>query len=149
MSQAKPMPNPNLNCRECGAVNDPGASECWLCQRRDWRGPARFPTSPKPAPSQMSDGAWPIIALVLGLVVVGGVAIAPGLIIVLLIFVLPAWGLAEWVAHRRRRRGLPTSATRKVAWILMLTIVLPILLGVAVFIALWLICMANGPPNFH
>jgi MFS superfamily sulfate permease-like transporter len=24
-------------CRHCGATNDAGASECWLCQRRDWR----------------------------------------------------------------------------------------------------------------
>ncbi len=24
-------------CRGCGAANAPGAPECWLCHRRDWR----------------------------------------------------------------------------------------------------------------
>jgi hypothetical protein len=147
MSHAGPMPSPNLHCRECGAVNDPGASECWLCQRRDWRQPHRSPTSPKPAPASTSVDAWPIIGLVLGLVLVGAVAVAPGLIIVLMIFVLPAWGGAEWVAYRRRRRGLPTSTARKIGCILVLTIVIPVLLCAALFIALWLICMVNGPPN--
>lgn len=33
MSLAKPEPT----CWDCGAANDPGASECWLCHRRDWR----------------------------------------------------------------------------------------------------------------
>jgi hypothetical protein len=147
MSQAEPRPDPDLMCRECGATNDPGSSECWLCHRPDWHGPARSPTAPKLSPpQQMSDGAWPIIALVLGLLAIGGVAVAPGLIIVLLIFVLPAWGGAEWVAYRRRRRGLSTSAARKIGCILVLTIVLPILLCVALFIAFWLICMVNGNP---
>ena len=30
------------SCRHCGATNDPGASECWLCQRKDWREPPRI-----------------------------------------------------------------------------------------------------------
>jgi hypothetical protein len=33
VSKAKP----ELRCRDCGAPNDPGGRECWLCQRRDWR----------------------------------------------------------------------------------------------------------------
>jgi hypothetical protein len=32
VSQAKPEPR----CWDCGAPNDPGARECWLCHRRDW-----------------------------------------------------------------------------------------------------------------
>jgi hypothetical protein len=147
MSQAEPMPNPNLNCRECGAVNDPGASECWLCQRRDWRGPSPSPTAPKPVPQQVSESVAPLVTLVV--VVLGGLAIAPGLIIVLLIFSLPAWGIAEWLAYRRRRRGLPTSIAMKASWIVGLAIGLPILLSVALFIAVWMICMINGAPNFH
>ena len=147
MSQADPRPKPDLTCCECGATNDPGASECWLCQRRDWRGPARFPTSPNTRAfgdvrlcvghhraRSGHGGAW-------------GRRDRSGLVIVLLIFVLPAWGGAEWIAYRRRRRGLPTSATRKVAWILVLTILIPILLGVALFIAVWVICMSGGPIN--
>jgi hypothetical protein len=35
MSETKPSPEPT--CWDCGAANDPGASECWLCHRRDWR----------------------------------------------------------------------------------------------------------------
>jgi ribosomal protein L40E len=33
MSEAALAPT----CRHCGATNDPGASECRLCRRRDWR----------------------------------------------------------------------------------------------------------------
>ncbi len=36
MSQPEPRPLPEPTCCECGATNDPGASECWLCQRRNW-----------------------------------------------------------------------------------------------------------------
>jgi ribosomal protein L40E len=150
MSQAEPTPNSDLTCRDCGAVNDPGATECWLCQRRDWRGPPRFPMSPKPAPlSPTSGNASSLIGLTLGLVALGGIVIAPGLVIGLLIVVLPAWAGAAWIAHRRRNRGLPTSTTRKVVWIVVLSILLPILLGVALFIAFWLICLMTGPPTFR
>ena len=151
MSQSDPMPNPNLNCRECGATNYPDASECWLCQRRDWRGPPRFSTSPKPEPSSDSGHGPALIGLTLalGLVALGALAMVPGLAIGLLILVVPPWIGAEMIANRRRNRGLPTSATRKVAWILVLTILIPILLGVALFIAFWMICLVAGPPNFH
>ena len=37
MSQAESQPKPDLTCWDCGAANDPDASECWLCQRRNWR----------------------------------------------------------------------------------------------------------------
>ncbi len=144
MSQAEPRPTPNLTCCECGATNDPGASECWLCQRRDWRGRPRSSPAPMPAPTRLSDAAGPIIALVLGLLAIGGIAMAPGLIIVLLIFALPAWAGAEWIAHRRRRRGLPTSATRKVMWIVLLTFLFLIVVSAALFIAFWLICLSMG-----
>ena len=40
-------PEPELTCRHCGASNHPGSSECWLCQRRDWR-IARLPTEDRP-----------------------------------------------------------------------------------------------------
>ncbi|MGP0067245.1 MAG: hypothetical protein ACLQGP_27080 [Isosphaeraceae bacterium] len=149
MSQAQPTPNPNLNCRECGAVNDPGASECWLCNRRDWRGPPRFPTSPKPAPPPMSDHSNALIGVTLGLVALGGLVIAPGLVLAMVIVVAPAWAVAEVIANRRRNRGLPTSTTRKFVWIVVLTFLLPILLGLALFIAFWLICMMSSPAGFR
>ncbi len=37
MNPSKPDPMPEPTCRECGATNEPGATECWLCQRRDWQ----------------------------------------------------------------------------------------------------------------
>jgi ribosomal protein L40E len=39
-------------CRHCGATNDSGASECWLCQRRDWREDPKVPS--KNSPSQLT-----------------------------------------------------------------------------------------------
>jgi hypothetical protein len=151
MSQVESEPRWSGPCRDCGAENDPAASECWLCHRRDWRGPSRLPSSPKPAPSRMDDDLFPKIALAaLGMVVLGGLAIAPGLVIGLLIVVLPPFVGAEIIAKRRQNRGLPTSTTRKVAWIVALAVLLPILLSVALTIALWLICLVNGSPtNFH
>jgi hypothetical protein len=97
----------------------------------------------------MSDHGSALIGPALCLVTLGAVVIAPGLVIGLLIPVLPAWAVAEGIARRRRRRGLPISTTRKVVWIVGLTILVPILLGVALFIALWLVCLVTGPPSFH
>lgn len=37
-SRSKPKPKSDLKCRHCRAPNDLDATECWLCQRRDWRG---------------------------------------------------------------------------------------------------------------
>lgn len=38
MSPPELEPKAELTCSECGARNEPGATECWLCQRRDWEG---------------------------------------------------------------------------------------------------------------
>ena len=38
-SRSKPKPKSEAKCRHCRAPNDLDAPECWLCQRRDWRGP--------------------------------------------------------------------------------------------------------------
>jgi nitrate reductase NapE component len=148
MSQVEPKPKPDLTCWDCGAANDPAASECWLCQRRNWREPPRSSMPPKPDPEPTSGNATALFGLVLGLMMLG-MAIAPGLVIGLLILVVPSWVGAEIIAHRRRNRGLPTSTTRKVVWIVVLAILLPILLSVALFIALWMICLVTGPPSFH
>ena len=143
---SQPMPEPT--CWDCGATNDPGASECWLCQRRDWRATPGSPVPMKSEPSPTSGHASGLVALALGLVALGAVVIAPGLVLGLLIVVLPAWAVAEHIAHRRRNRGLPTSTTRKLVWIAVLSVVMPMLF-VALFIALWMICMVTGPPTFH
>jgi hypothetical protein len=157
------IPNPEPTCWDCGAANDPGASECWLCHRRDWRRSPRDPMPMKPEPSPTSGHRSPLGALALGLVVIGVVAIAPALVLVvievyelgpwlvfgLLIFVAPAWFGAVVIARRRRKRGLPTSIARKLAWIAVLTITIPIVLVVALIIAVGLVCRFTGPPNLH
>jgi hypothetical protein len=38
-SRSGPKPKSDLKCRHCRAPNDLDAQECWLCQRRNWRGP--------------------------------------------------------------------------------------------------------------
>jgi len=148
MSQAGPTPDPNLTCRDCGASNDRDASECWLCQCRDWRRPPRFGTSAKPAASWISDDGlkWtrPLMVVTLGLVGTGSAIIAPGLVLLLVPVVLPAWYGAEWIAQRRRDRGLQTSTTKKVAWIVALTILLPILGFASLCIAVYLLCLVSG-----
>ncbi len=136
-------------CWDCGAANDEGASECWLCQRRDWRRPPRVPllikSEPMPEPG---NGSGPV-GLALALVLLGCVVIAPRFVFGLLIFVLPAWAVAEYIARRRRNRGLPTSMARKLVWIAVLTVTLPIVLGVAIFTAVALICQFSPPGSFH
>ena len=37
MSAASSPSEQDRECWECGAENDLGAAECWLCRRRDWR----------------------------------------------------------------------------------------------------------------
>jgi hypothetical protein len=65
VSQAKPEPR----CWDCGAPNDPGARECWLCHRRDWLSGAIVSPSKGGAPrrstwDQFSKGD---VAVLLGL----------------------------------------------------------------------------------
>ena len=44
MSEAPLAPN----CRHCGATNDSVASECWQCERRDWRETPKIPSRHSP-----------------------------------------------------------------------------------------------------
>jgi len=117
MSQAHSAPKPELTCWDCGATNDPGASECWLCQRREWfsdgvRGPA------KTGGSQGGDRAG---RRVVGIVVVGAIAILGAAM------ALDLWNLAyRWIfllalallvpvlliiRTRRRKRPVPGQPT--------------------------------------
>jgi hypothetical protein len=140
---SEPMPEPN--CWDCGAPNDPGASECWLCQRRDWR---KFPglrTRPSPPPNLPTHGplstiaGWMVVIAVIA-VELGLSVTAPGLAVVLLVSVVPALAVTELKAYRRRRRGEPMSTGERVAWIFGLTILIPILLFVALVVALFMYC---------
>jgi len=73
-------------------------------------------------------------------VAAGVIRLAPGLGIVLLISALPAWAIAEVRARRRRHRNQPMSGPEKALWIIGLTILIPVLLIVALVIALFLLC---------
>ncbi len=132
-------------CWDCGAANDEGASECWLCQRREWRRAPRVPMPMKPEPAPESGGGSNLVGVALAVVLLGSVVIAPGFALGLAIFVLPAWAVAEHIAHRRRKRGLPTSMARRLVWIAVLTIIIPIAVGIAVM----LICQFSPPGSFH
>jgi hypothetical protein len=155
MSPSKTKPKSDLVCWDCGATNDLGASECWLCHRRDWHeffgslSGTKPAIKPPPAPSPTLNTGWRLIVPALVAVGLGSVLLAPGLVILLLISVLPAWAIAEAIAHRRRKQGLPISTPGKVAWIVALSIVMPFLLGMALLITLFLICLTSGPPTFH
>jgi hypothetical protein len=87
-------PKAELTCWDCGATNDEGASECWLCHRRSWLRPPALPMVPKLAPEPSpepspSAGLIPV-ALALGVVGLGSLLLAPWLSIPLLIVVLLA-----------------------------------------------------------
>jgi hypothetical protein len=139
---SQPMTEPT--CWDCGATNDPGASECWLCHRGDWDkdpGIRWLPSGPdRPRRGPMSTIAgWMILIAVIG-VAIGLFRETPGLAFILLVSVAPALAVTEVKAYRRRRRGEPMSAWERTFWLLGLTILIPILAAVALFVALFAYC---------
>jgi hypothetical protein len=144
-SRSEPRPKPDLICWECGATNDPGSSECWLCQRRDWnRYPA--PRARRAAPLQLPRrGPLSTIAgLMIGIAILG-VAIglfreAPGLTVFLLISVAPALAITELKARGRYRRGDPMSIGERILRVVVLMILIPILVVLALVVALFAYC---------
>jgi ribosomal protein L40E len=133
-------------CWDCGATNDPGASECWLCHRRNWRADAASPASRSVATTSERAGlTWihsvdsVVIVLALAVVESGVAMVAPGLGIILLILLIPAWVITEW---RARRRDTPMSAPRKLAWIVVATVLIPVVLALSPLIAFFAICTA-------
>jgi hypothetical protein len=133
-------------CWECGASNTPGSSECWLCQRRDWNrypGPRRRHPSPPDLPRRRplsTIAGWMIAIAVIG-VAIGLFREAPGVAILLLVSVVPALAITELKARGRLRRGDPMSAWERIARILALTILIPILVIGALAIALFTFCL--------
>jgi hypothetical protein len=137
-----PKPEPESTCWDCGASNHPTSSECWLCQRRDWRkSPGVRPrqtTPPTRGPLSTIAGWMVLIALVA--VFAGIFRAAPGLAIALLVCILPAWAITEVGAARRRRRDDPMSRMERALWIVALTIMIPIVVITALGIALFAYC---------
>ncbi len=138
-------PRPETICWSCGAPNDVGSSECWLCQRRDWnRYPGIRRRRPAPVPSGRgpltTSGGWTVLIAAIG-VALAIVVLAPPLAVVLVASAVPALVVTEFKVYRRRRRGEPVSGWQRLVWLLGFTILFPILL-VALVICLFAICMA-------
>jgi hypothetical protein len=66
---------------------------------------------------------------------------APGLAVLLLVSVVPALLFTEVKARRRHRRGEPMSPAERAAWFLGMTFLIPIVLAMALFAALFLFCL--------
>ncbi len=142
----KAGPTPRFNCRFCNAPNDPGSSECWLCQRRGWQpnmGPSpAFGTTirPQPAP-RMTIGGLMIVIAVIG-VLLGLMVLVPPVAIVLIISAVPAFIVTEFKDFRRRRNGVAGLTTlQKAGWFIGLTVMIPVTCGAAL-IAVVLVCMS-------
>ncbi len=108
MSRAESTEAHELTCWDCQAPNDADASECWLCQRRDWRADSRAVATE--AFGEIDKSSLGLVAL--AVVALGLVFLAPGLVIPLFLLV-PAWGIHEWRACRRSGPDLRFLAALK------------------------------------
>jgi hypothetical protein len=146
---SKMTPNPEPACWDCGATNDPGASECWLCQRTDWK---KYPglRRGRPAPElprrrpMSTIAGWMILIAAIG-VAVGLFREAPGLAVSLLVSIAPALAITEVKAYRRQHRGVPMTIPERIAMVLILAIVIPILVIIALVVALFTYCFLISP----
>jgi hypothetical protein len=144
MSQAKPGPEPELRCWDCGAVNDYGSSECWLCQRRDWRR-HRVPGHDETAPVPVTL-AGPFASLAGFMILLTAIAVLFGLYgeptwlpFALLIGATLAMAITEVKANRRRQRGDAMSGMERFLWLVGLMIVIPVALIAARAAALFVV----------
>ncbi|WP_165224665.1 hypothetical protein [Aquisphaera insulae] len=152
--QPKPQPPPGgeLFCLRCGARNDPGSAECWLCGER-----ALSTARPVgPSPGRPSGGNPFVFTIAGGMLVIAVVAVclalyanAPGLLVLLAATVAPALAIVQVQARRRRRRGDPMSGAERFGCFMVYLILAPVLLIGAAIIALLIYCSVVGGPNFH
>ena len=134
-------PDPEPTCWDCGAPNSHGSSECWLCQRRDWnRYPGHRRRAARERGALSTIRGWMVLIAGTGVVLALFIA-SPALGFILSASAVPAMFVTEFIAFRRRRRGEPMGGRQRLAWIVGLTILFPILL-VAVGISLFAVCMA-------
>jgi hypothetical protein len=143
MSEAPLAPT----CRECGATNDVGASECWLCQGRNWKQPPG-PRDRRPAPDRSERGSTPAIGgwLLLCAVIAVGIGLfreAPGVAIFLLVSLAPALFVTEMRVIRLRGRGDSMPDLDRIAMVILLMIVIPILVVLALGVGFFTICFGH------
>ena len=102
--------SPNYICRQCGALNDFGSSECWLCQSPNWRGilAREHGHNDAPAPRGLFGSTMVSIVLIAMAAVIAGIGEARrGLAIALVFCVLTAW------ASRKSRRPAAVVETSR------------------------------------
>lgn len=143
---SQPGSEREIPCRYCNAPNDPGSSECWLCQRRGWRpltglSPAHeSPIRVQPRPVTTIGKLMIVIAVIA--VFLALEVLAPPVAVALMVSAVPAWIVTEFKDYRRRCRGEERySPGRKFALFLGLTILFPIFCGAAL-IAVVVLCIA-------
>ena len=219
MSRMESQPMPEQTCWDCGAVSRPGAPECWLCHRRDWRREELT----VPVETGAAPGGGLTSRSIAGVIVVGAIAIVgAGMVldiwkhaspwmfllflsltllgpVVLILWtragkppvqgqpmtqlefatagttiaagaILLAWltligggsfafgvfgvlaapaALITWVRANRDIEGRPMSGLQVTASVIFLSVLLPALLVASLGVALFLVCLATGPPRFH
>jgi hypothetical protein len=88
-------------CRHCDATNDSGASECWLCQRRDWREPPTVGSKDSPSRSRGSPRAQfmgCMVVVTIALITMVGLSFRAGRIVGLAVSILGALFFALAIA---------------------------------------------------
>lgn len=166
-------------CWDCGAANDADAPRCWLCGRADWREAApgavqrwegHAAKAPAPAATGGEDplviGPGPdrtrlnlaslMLVIALVAVMIGIAREAPGLAVMLGVAAVPALIITARRATLRRRQDRPMTAIEKVGVFvgstlmsLMALILLAIAVGVALTVALLVICLSSGSGMFR
>jgi ribosomal protein L40E len=94
MSEAPLAPT----CRHCGATNDSGASECWLCQRRDWREAPKHRPGRRPRNDARPTFVGCLIVVTIAVIMMVGWAFRLGRIVGLAVLVLAALVYAVAIA---------------------------------------------------
>jgi hypothetical protein len=138
-----------VQCPECGADNDERRAKCWLCGANVAAGVAASDSAAPGtahAPPQFGLSSLFLI-LTLVCVCLGLISIAPGLIVLLLVIVVPALIRTFSASDQWTRRGAQMTTVEKfAAFFTSLGIVLLIWVAgiIALFTAFFIICVAGA-----
>jgi hypothetical protein len=86
------------DCRHCGATNDSGALECWMCHRRDWRRPPEPRPENRPRVDPRPTFVGCLLVVTITLIATAGVAFRAGRIVGLAVLILAGLGYAVAIA---------------------------------------------------